>query len=93
MKTVLLALIRLWQLIFSRVFPDTCRFTPSCSAYGYEAIGRYGALRGGWLAIKRLSRCHPFHPGGYDPVPDLDQIKNLSAGPALAPVLGGRPPR
>lgn len=71
MKGLLLALIRLWQKTFSRVLPPSCRFTPSCSQYGYEAISRYGALRGGWLTIKRISRCHPFHPGGHDPVPDL----------------------
>lgn len=71
MKYLLLALIRLWQWTFSRVLPPTCRFYPSCSQYGYEAISRYGVLRGGWLTVKRLFRCHPFHPGGYDPVPDL----------------------
>ena len=71
MKYLLLALIRLWQWTFSRVLPPTCRFYPSCSQYGYEAISRYGVLRGGWLTIKRVARCHPFHPGGYDPVPDL----------------------
>ncbi len=71
MKVVLLALIRLWQRTFSRVLPPTCRFYPSCSAYGYQAISRYGVIRGGWLAVKRVARCHPFNPGGYDPVPDL----------------------
>ncbi len=71
MKYLLLALIRLWQWTFSRVLPPTCRFYPSCSQYGYEAISRYGVLRGGWLTIKRVARCHPFNPGGYDPVPDL----------------------
>jgi len=70
-KYLLLALIRLWQWTFSRVLPPTCRFYPSCSQYGYEAISRYGVLRGGWLTIKRVARCHPFNPGGYDPVPDL----------------------
>ncbi|MGD1995355.1 MAG: membrane protein insertion efficiency factor YidD [Anaerolineae bacterium] len=72
MKVLLLALIRFWQLTVSRVLPPSCRFTPSCSAYGYEAVSRYGALRGGWLAVKRLSRCHPFHPGGHDPVPEIE---------------------
>lgn len=70
MKYLLLALIRLWQWTFSQVLPPTCRFYPSCSHYGYEAISRYGALRGGWLTVKRVARCHPFNPGGYDPVPD-----------------------
>ena len=71
MKYLVLGLIRLWQMTFSKVLPPSCRFTPSCSKYGYEAVSRYGALRGGWLAIKRIARCQPFHPGGYDPVPDL----------------------
>lgn len=70
MNVLLLTLIRLWQT-FSRSQPPACRFTPSCSEYGYLAIAQYGVLRGGWLAIKRIARCHPFHPGGYDPVPDL----------------------
>ena len=69
MKTIALALIRVWQLTFSRVLPPSCRFEPSCSQYGYEAISRYGFVRGGWLAVKRVARCHPFNPGGYDPVP------------------------
>ncbi len=69
MKYVLMGLIRFWQLTFSRILPPSCRFQPSCSAYGYEAIRRYGAIRGGWLAVKRVARCHPFNPGGYDPVP------------------------
>jgi putative membrane protein insertion efficiency factor len=71
MKYLVLGLIRLWQMTFSKVLPPSCRFTPSCSKYGYEAVSRYGALRGGWLAVKRVARCQPFHPGGYDPVPDL----------------------
>jgi len=69
MKTVALGLIRFWQLTFSRVLPPSCRFEPSCSQYGYEAITRYGFIRGGWLTVKRVARCHPFNPGGYDPVP------------------------
>lgn len=69
MKYLFLGLIRLWQLTFSRILPPSCRFTPSCSHYGYEAISKYGVFKGGWLAIKRIARCHPFNPGGYDPVP------------------------
>ena len=62
--------IRGYQLTFSRLVPPgTCRFYPSCSRYGYEAIERHGILRGGWLALRRVCRCHPFNPGGYDPVP------------------------
>jgi len=70
MKRVALGLIRLWQRTFSRVLPPTCRFYPSCSVYGYEAIERYGVFRGGWMTAKRIARCHPLNPGGYDPVPD-----------------------
>jgi putative membrane protein insertion efficiency factor len=69
MKVVALGLIRLWQVTFAKVLPPVCRFTPSCSHYGYEAISKYGFFRGGWLAVKRISRCHPLHPGGYDPIP------------------------
>jgi putative membrane protein insertion efficiency factor len=71
-KCILLALIRLYRKTFSRANPPVCRFVPSCSQYAYEAIDRYGAWRGGWLALKRLARCQPFFPGGYDPVPDLE---------------------
>lgn len=69
MKYLLLGLIRLYQLTLSRIMPPSCRFYPSCSHYGYEAIARYGAIKGGWLTIKRLARCQPWNPGGYDPVP------------------------
>jgi putative membrane protein insertion efficiency factor len=69
MKYLLMGLIRLYQMTFSRALPPSCRFTPSCSHYGYEAINKYGAVKGSWLAIKRIARCHPLNPGGYDPVP------------------------
>lgn len=69
MKTIALLLIRLYQKTISRVLPPSCRFTPSCSVYGYQAIEKYGFLKGGWMAAKRIARCHPFNPGGYDPVP------------------------
>jgi hypothetical protein len=69
MRKIALWLIRLYQKTISRALPPSCRFTPSCSHYGYEAIEKYGLLKGGWLAAKRVSRCHPFNPGGYDPVP------------------------
>ena len=68
-KQIALLLIRLYQNTLSRVLPPSCRFTPSCSVYGYQAIEKYGFLKGGWLALRRISRCHPFNPGGYDPVP------------------------
>ena len=69
MRYLLLGLIRLYQATFSKAMPPSCRFTPSCSHYGYEAIDKYGAIKGSWLAIKRVARCHPLNPGGYDPVP------------------------
>ena len=62
-------IIRLYQRTVSRILPSSCRFHPSCSQYTYEAIERYGFFRGAWLGMKRISRCHPFHEGGYDPVP------------------------
>jgi uncharacterized protein len=65
----LLLLIRFYQKVISPALPaDTCRFFPSCSHYGYQAVYRYGALKGGWMAVKRIFRCNPFNPGGFDPV-------------------------
>lgn len=69
MKWLLLMLIRIYQKTLSPFLPSGCRFYPTCSRYGYGAIEKYGAVKGGWLAIKRVARCHPFNPGGYDPVP------------------------
>jgi putative membrane protein insertion efficiency factor len=62
--------IRGYQLLISPVLPGTCRYEPSCSQYGLEAVSRFGALKGGWLALKRLGRCHPWGGWGYDPVPE-----------------------
>ncbi|MEM5947222.1 membrane protein insertion efficiency factor YidD [Spirochaetia bacterium 38H-sp] len=61
--------IRVYQRLVSPLFPAKCRFFPTCSHYTIEAIEKYGAFKGGWLGLKRVSRCHPFNPGGYDPVP------------------------
>ncbi len=70
MKSLLLAVIRLYRSAISPLFPSCCRFEPTCSRYALEAIEKYGAMKGGWLAIKRISRCHPFSKkSGYDPVP------------------------
>ena len=65
----LVALIRAYQLVISPALPPACRFTPTCSQYALEAIRRHGAARGSWLAVRRLARCHPFNPGGFDAVP------------------------
>lgn len=68
-RLVVMGLIRLYQLTFSHLMFTHCRFTPSCSHYTYEAVARHGVVKGTWLGVKRLARCHPFHPGGFDPVP------------------------
>jgi len=62
-------LLRLWQLLISPVYGQTCRFYPSCTAYAMQAVDRHGLVRGGWLAVRRLARCHPWNPGGVDHVP------------------------
>jgi uncharacterized protein len=71
MRRLLLALIRLYQWTLSPLLGPVCRFEPSCSRYTATCVERFGALRGSWLGIKRLGKCHPFHPGGYDPAPEL----------------------
>ena len=65
----LVAALALYKRFLSPLFPPACRFTPTCSVYAKDSIARHGALKGGGLAFKRLLRCHPFHPGGFDPVP------------------------
>jgi hypothetical protein len=62
-------LIRGYQVTLSPLLPSACRYQPTCSRYALEAVERYGALKGTWMGAKRIARCHPFHPGGYDPVP------------------------
>jgi len=69
MAKLIILLARAWQKGPSLVLPPTCRFVPSCSAYTIEAVSRYGALKGGWLGIRRICRCHPLGGRGYDPVP------------------------
>ncbi|KAF0994042.1 membrane protein insertion efficiency factor YidD [Geobacillus sp. TFV-3] len=65
--------IRFYQRFLSPLKPPTCRFYPTCSNYGIEAVRRFGAIKGGWLTAKRILKCHPFHPGGFDPVPEPSQ--------------------
>jgi uncharacterized protein len=69
MKLLLLALVRAYQYLIRPMLGNNCRFYPSCSDYAREAIERHGALRGAWLAVRLVGRCHPYHPGGFDPVP------------------------
>jgi putative membrane protein insertion efficiency factor len=69
-RQFLMWIIRAYQLAISPLFGPRCRFYPSCSCYAHTAIERYGVLRGGWLGLRRILRCHPFREGGYDPVPD-----------------------
>lgn len=69
MSRLLILCIRFYQIFISPLKPPTCRFYPTCSAYAIEAIQKKGPVKGTWLAIKRIAKCHPFHPSGYDPVP------------------------
>ena len=69
MRYVLVFGIRAYQMVLSPLLPAACRYFPSCSQYAIEAIEKHGAMRGSWLAARRIARCHPFRPGGYDPVP------------------------
>lgn len=67
---IFIIIIRFYQVVISPLKPPSCRFYPTCSHYGLESIKRFGPLKGGWLTVKRIGKCHPFHPGGLDPVPD-----------------------
>ncbi len=69
MKSLFILFIKIYQKLISPLFPNKCRFIPSCSHYAIEAINKYGVFKGSILAVKRILKCHPFNPGGYDPVP------------------------
>jgi hypothetical protein len=69
MKRLLVSLLRAYQYAISPFLGRRCRYYPSCSEYAVEAVEKHGAIKGGWLGVKRVCRCHPWHPGGYDPVP------------------------
>ena len=98
---VVVGVLRLWQLLVSPVYGQTCRFYPSCTAYAVEAVDTHGLLRGGWLALRRLGRCHPWNPGGVDLVPARGERRGPTvAGPAgdtpntpATSVADHRPPR
>ena len=68
MKRMFMLLIKFYRMFISPLKPPSCRYIPTCSEYALLAVEKYGALRGGWMAVKRILRCHPFHKGGYDPV-------------------------
>ena len=68
MKVIVIGLVRFYQIFISPLFPPKCRFYPTCSTYFIQAVEKYGVIKGGFLGIKRILKCHPFHPGGYDPL-------------------------
>lgn len=70
LSKMVIKIIRFYQIVISPLKPPSCRFYPTCSHYGIEAVQRHGVLKGGWLTIKRILKCQPFHPGGMDPVPE-----------------------
>lgn len=78
-KRLIVGAIRGYQLLLSPFLPMSCRFHPTCSAYGIEAVSRHGVLAGLWLTARRIARCHPWHSGGLDPVPETSPLAGLSA--------------
>ena len=80
-KQLLRSLVRAYRYFISPLLPAACRFHPSCSAYAEQALEEHGALRGGWLAARRICRCGPWHAGGYDPVPEPDRPQAMRGAP------------
>ena len=80
-RIVLKGIIRTYQILLSPVLGNNCRFHPNCSTYAIEAINQHGAMGGAWLAVKRITRCHPWHPGGFDPVPLPDEPTKVQNKP------------
>lgn len=78
MRAVLIALVKAYRLLISPLLPPSCRFYPTCSEYAIEAFERHGALRGGWLTLRRVGRCHPFCEGGIDPVPGSERVSDTA---------------
>jgi len=78
LQRVLIALVRAYQLVLSPWMGRQCRFTPSCSHYAIQAIEMHGAGKGAWLTLRRILRCHPFHPGGHDPVPEREASEHVA---------------
>jgi putative membrane protein insertion efficiency factor len=85
-RTAVVLVLRCYRMLVSPMYGDTCRFYPSCSQYALTAVERYGVLRGGWLTVRRLVRCHPWNHGGVDHVPERDEI-TLTDDPTTTPRL------
>ncbi|WIY82597.1 membrane protein insertion efficiency factor YidD [Propionimicrobium sp. PCR01-08-3] len=81
MKYLLIGFVKLWRAVISPLYGDVCKYYPSCSAYGLEALQLHGALKGSWLILRRLSRCHPWARGGFDPVPGSEFEAEMAAQP------------
>jgi putative membrane protein insertion efficiency factor len=74
MRQILIALIKIYRYAISPYLAPSCRYTPTCSSYAIEAIQRFGVIRGSWMAMRRIGRCHPWHEAGYDPVPETNDL-------------------